>query len=226
VISGPPSGVEGSHPAVGPDGTVYVAWCSGPTICVNGSATSTQYVSKSTDGGKTWGSPVAAATFQNLPASLPGNAFRINSLPTAGVNPVNGDVYITYAGEGTDANIYFVRSTDDGATWSKPLAMRPGTEDQFFQWMRVSPTGTIWICYYDQHWNSGTLLDMSCASSTDGVTFTKSTRYTTQSSDPANDGFGGAFIGDYTGLALDGGGNPHPLWTDTRSGNADAWVAN
>jgi hypothetical protein len=91
--------------------------------------------------------------------------------------------------------------------------------------MRVSPTGTIWICYYDQHWNSGTLLDMSCSKSTDGVTFSKAKRYTTMSSDPAQDGFGGAFIGDYTGLALDAAGKPHPLWTDTRSSNADAWMA-
>ena len=65
---------------------------------------------------------------------------------------------------------------------------------------------------------------MSCSKSTDGVTFSKAKRYTTQSSDPANDGFGGAFIGDYTGLALDAAGKPHPLWTDTRTGNADAWT--
>jgi hypothetical protein len=226
VLSGAPSGVEGSHPAVGPDGTVYVSWCSGPTICVNGSADSQIMVAKSTDGGRTWSTPVAAATLTSLPATLPGDRFRINSLPTTAVNPVNGDVYVSYAGEKKDANVYVVRSTDDGATWSAPVAMRPGREDQFFQWMRISPTGVVWICAYDQHWNAGTLLDMSCWKSKDGVTFGKAKRFTTMSSDPAHDGFGGAFIGDYTGLTLDPGGHPHPLWTDTRSGNADAWIAN
>ncbi len=223
VLSGAPSGVEGSHPVVGPDGTVYVSWCSGAEICVNGSAPSQIMVTKSTDGGKTWTEPVAAASLTSLPATLPGDKFRINSLPTTAVDPVNGDVYVSYAGEAQDANVYVVRSTDGGATWSKPLGMRPGRDDQFFQWMRVSPAGIVWICAYDQHWNVGTLLDMSCWKSSDGVTFGKAIRYTTESSDPAHDGFAGAFIGDYTGLALDGSGNPHPLWTDTRSGNADAW---
>src|SRR5262249_14310816 len=60
VLSGAPSGVEGSHPAVAPDGTVYVSWCSGIQICVNGSAASQIMVTKSTDGGKTWTDPVMA----------------------------------------------------------------------------------------------------------------------------------------------------------------------
>jgi hypothetical protein len=224
VLSGAPSGVEGSHPAVGPDGTVYVSWCSGAEICVNGSAPSQIMVTKSIDGGKTWSQPVAAASLMSLPATLPGNAFRINSLPTTAVNPVNGDVYVSYAGEAKDANVYVARSTDGGVTWSKPRALKPGREDQFFQWMRISPTGVVWICAYDQHWNTGTLLDISCWKSQDGVTFGKAIRYTTASSDPAHDGFGGRFIGDYTGLALDGQGHPRPLWTDTRTGNADAWT--
>ena len=225
VLSGAPSGVEGSHPAVGPDGTIYVSWCSGIQICVNGTAASQIMVTKSTDGGKTWTDPVVAASLNSLPATLPGDKFRVNSLPTTAVNPVNGDVYVSYAGEATDANVYVVRSTDGGDTWSKPLKMRPGSEDQFFQWMRISPAGILWICAYDQHWNAGTLLDMSCWKSKDGVTFGKAARYTTESSDPAHDGFGGLFIGDYTGLTLDANGKPHPLWTDTRSGNADAWTA-
>jgi hypothetical protein len=227
VVSGAPSGVEGSHPAVGPDGTVYVSWCKGPLICVNGSAPSQIEVVKSTDGGKTWSAPVSAASLTSLPTTLPGNNFRINSLPTTAVDPMNGNVYVSYAGWTSRADVYVVRSNDGGVTWSHPVAMRPNREDQFFQWMRVSPTGNIWVCYYDQHWNVGTLLDMSCSRSTDGgITFGKAKRFTTASSDPSHDGFGGAFIGDYTGLALDAGGRPHPLWTDTRSGNADAWTAN
>jgi Neuraminidase (sialidase) len=227
VLSGALGNVEGSHPVVGPDGTVYVAWCGGPSIC-EGTGAATIFITRSTDGGKTWKAPVPAVNFQSVPSSLPGNAFRLNSFPTAGVNPVNGDVYLSYAGTGaSNADVSFIRSSDKGKTWSSPLKMKSSKEDQFFQWMRVSSTGTIGLCYYDQHWNVGTLLDMSCTSSTDGgVSFTKATRFTTQSSNPASDGFGGQFIGDYTGLALDGGGHPHPLWTDTRTGNADAWTAN
>ena len=225
VLSGALANVEGSHPVVGPDGTVYVAWCGGPSICENTGA-GTIFVTRSSDGGRTWSAPVPAVNFQSVPSPLPGNNFRLNSFPIAAVNPVNGDVYVSYPGMGRlHTNIYFIRSSDQGKTWSSPVKMK-ASEDQFFQYMRVSPTGTIWLCYYDQQWNTGTLLDYSCASSTDGVSFTKSMRMTTQSSNPASDGFGGQFIGDYSGLALDGGGHPHPLWTDTRTGNADAWTAN
>ncbi len=224
-LSGSPHGVEGSHPAVGPNGTVYVSWCSGPTICVNGSASSEIDVSKSKDGGATWSTPVTAARLNTLPATLPGDKFRINSLPTTAVNPVDGDVYVTYAAESADANVYVIRSTDGGRTWSAATRMRPKRDDQFFPWIRISPTGVVWVCGYDQHWNAGTLLDVSCWKSKDGITFGWGRRFTTESSDPAHDGFAGQFIGDYTGLTLDASGRPHPFWTDTRTGNADVWIA-
>jgi hypothetical protein len=221
LISGAQSGVQGASPAVGPDGTVYASWCS---PC-GGAARI--WVNTSSDGGATWGTPVQAATLSGLPGSLPGNGFRVNNFPTAAVNQATGDVYLSYADYAAgNADIKFVRSTDDGATWSAPLRVnsRP-QDDQFFQWMDVSPNGRLWICYYDQSWNGTNWLDMSCSSSTNGgVTFGEARRMTTVSSNPANDGFGGSFIGDYNGLAVRASRNPRPLWTDTRTGNAESFV--
>lgn len=222
-VSGNQVEVEGASPAVGPDGTVYASFCS---PCEDSARI---WVNRSFDGGGTWGTPVQAATLTGLPSPLPGNSFRVNSFPTAAVDPIAGTVYVTYADYASgNADIMLVRSTDRGLTWSTPSRVnsRP-QDDQFFQWMGVSRSGIIGICYYDQSWNAMNWLDMSCSRSFDGgLSFKPAKRATTESSDPALDGFGGAFIGDYTGLSMGRNNLPRVLWTDTRTGNAEAFTAN
>jgi len=56
-------------------------------------------------------------------------------------------------------------------------------------------------------------LDYAFSSSTDG--YASETRVSTQSSNPYID-FAGAFIGDYTGVAVDLVGGVHTVWTDFR----------
>lgn len=227
VLSGSRTTVEGASPAVGPDGTVYASWCFSSQFCESNVA-STIFVNKSTDGGVSWSAAVAAANFTGISSPLPGNLFRTNSFPTAAVNPVNGHVYIAFADSASgNADIKFARSTDGGVTWGAPIQVNSRRQDdQFFQWMRVAPNGLIWVCYYDQSWNTTNWLDMSCSRSNTGTSFSRAIRVTTQSSNPANDGFGGAFIGDYTGLGIGSNNVPHALWTDTRTGNADAFTFN
>lgn len=56
-------------------------------------------------------------------------------------------------------------------------------------------------------------LDYAFSSSTDG--YASETRVSTQSSNPYIE-FAGAFIGDYTGVAVDAAGGAHMVWTDFR----------
>ncbi len=225
LVSGSQTSTQGASPAVGPDGTVYASWCS---PCLGGA--DGIWFSRSSDGGNTWSAAVQAATLTDLPSPLPGNSFRTNSFPTPSASGVLTDtVYLTYADYSAgNANIMFTGSTDSGATWSIPIRANSRQQnDQFFQWMEVGPTGTIWVCYYDQSWNAMNWLDMSCSRSTNGgLSFQRARRVTTQSSDPADDGFGGLFIGDYNGLAVGSSPFPRPYWTDTRTGNAEAFTLN
>jgi len=136
---------QGSHPTVGPDGTLYVFW-NGSTRLASLNST---YMVKSTDGGATWSKPLSVSTMTNIPG-VRGTVFRVNSYPAAAAAP-NGDLYATWATEvknnatsfGGDTDCaYFIagnhlsqchsvavysKSTDGGATWSAPaLNFAPG----------------------------------------------------------------------------------------------------
>ena len=132
---------QGSHIEVGPDGTVYVFW-DGSTRLATFDST---WVTKSTDGGVTWSTPVAIAPLVDI--SSPHNAvFRDNSFPSAAVAP-NGDVYAAWSTEalnsatsyGVDATCFssntichasvnWSKSTDAGATWSTPQLAFPSLD--------------------------------------------------------------------------------------------------
>jgi len=131
---------QGSRPVVGPDGTLYVFF-EGSTRLAQLSST---YVVKSTDGGATFGTPIAVSTLSDIipPANT---VFRVNSFPAAAAAP-NGDLYAawtaevpnsgaTFAGDpncayfivGTPAvraNCHaaavFSKSSDGGVNWSAP----------------------------------------------------------------------------------------------------------
>ena len=121
---------QGSRPAVGPDGTVYVFWEGSTRLA----ALNSIWVVKSTDGGMTWSKPVAISQLRAiLPVS--NTAFRVNSYPAAAAAP-NGDLYVTWSSlmsdstgdlcpartnSGCHATALLSKSTDGGTTWSAPV---------------------------------------------------------------------------------------------------------
>jgi len=109
---------QGSHPVVGPDGTVYVFW-EGSTRLASLNST---YMAKSTDGGSTWSAPLSISTLVDS-SPLADTAFRVNSYPAAAAAP-NGDLYVTWttADSGHSVAVYST-STDGGATWSAPASV-------------------------------------------------------------------------------------------------------
>ena len=151
-------GDQGAFVTVSPDHAVEVYWWAGSTLQMR----------KSTDQGLTFGAPVTVASGLiggtngdlNLTGERQGTAFysyfRSNEFPHAAVNPVNGNLYVTYNnhGAGSDkADVFFVQSTDGGATWSAPVKVNDDTTttDQWQPTIAVSPDGSkVGIFYYSR----------------------------------------------------------------------------
>jgi hypothetical protein len=136
---------QGSRPVVGYDGTVYVFFEGSTRLA----ALSSTYMVKSTDGGATFGKPVAVSTLSDI-VSPANTVFRVNSFPAAAAAP-NGDLYAAWSGEvpndnstfaGTAGCAYFIagtsavynnchsaavysKSTDGGKTWSAAAPILP-----------------------------------------------------------------------------------------------------
>jgi hypothetical protein len=128
----------------------YVAWRrSGGAL--NRGATA---FSRSTDNGQTWSTPIEVAPSFFVNDQVLGND-RINSSPALTVDNANR-VYVAYAANDNKdgADIVFVRSLDQGATFSTPVLLnsRPGNDrSQWFPWLTTDlASGRIYAHYYDQ----------------------------------------------------------------------------
>jgi hypothetical protein len=165
---------QASTPAVGPDGTVYVAFQNeqheaaweGSEVFEN------QYmVVRSHDGGRTWLNPAHAVDLEDGSRDFPLNVdgsqtlddwqIRVPTLGDLAVSPVDGTLYLVFtdnrhgvhdvARPQTDADVFIMSSNDDGAHWQGPWAVTPRNTDQWFPSVDVDPaTGKIGVVYHDR----------------------------------------------------------------------------
>jgi hypothetical protein len=151
-------GAQGAFIAVGPDHSIYAFWYAGATIQMR----------KSTDQGLTFGAPVTVASGlvggTNGDLALTGirqgtttpAGFRSSEFPHAAINPVNGNIYATFANNpaGVDkADIFVVQSTDGGVTWGPSVRVNDDatTTDQWQPTLAVTPDGAnLGIFYYSR----------------------------------------------------------------------------
>jgi hypothetical protein len=92
----------------------------------------TIFVSKSTNGGVSWGSPVVALTGEGSHGN-PLSHFEDHQFITS--NPANGNLYVTeteFTSFGKPA-ILFTRSTDGGQTWATPVQINDRAGNATFQ---------------------------------------------------------------------------------------------
>lgn len=208
--------------AIGPNGEVNVAWVS----------TSGIHFDWSLNGGTVFGRDVQVAT-TGRSGTLNGGIW-VYAFPAMDVDissgPNRGNIYIVFMDWASkDTDIYFVKSTDGGRTWSSrmrinddPLGNRC---DQFHPWIYVDDNGAINVIWLDRRLDPlNYLTDCYMTRSTDGGnTWSLNERISTVSSDP-NAGSKAGVIGEYIGLS----GTTdriNPLWTDTREGNQDAYTS-
>ncbi len=239
-ISDVNGGLQFPVPAVGPAGQVYVAWVTNSQILID----------RSTNGGASFGTD---RTVQNVASMLRYVKGTIStfSFPALDVDisggPSNGYLYCAFMDNGTDGypDMFFTRSTDQGATWSGRVRINDDPLnnhiDQFHPWLTVDQTGCISVIFYDSRNDPANILsDLYMAQSTDGgVTWLPNVRVTDTSFDltagsyreqpridpnrPRADRAG--LIGEYNGVAATSRNNVLPIYTDTRLGNQDTYVA-
>jgi IPT/TIG domain/BNR repeat-like domain len=210
-------------------------------------------VTKSTDGGASFSSPVTiATTFAAFDIVIPSFALRHALIYlSAGANSTSGKnlLYAVWtdltgaSGCSSSANapgsdvssacktrIWFARSTDGGTTWGAATMIndQPSLNDQFNPRLVVDEAnGTLVVIYYDTVDDPGRLkTDVWYQSSTDdGVTWTAATKVTTSQTDETAGGATAAQYGDYNGLT-GFAGKFFPSWTDRRnSALEEIWTA-
>ena len=197
------------------------------------------YFSKSTDGGNTWSAPSVITTAPLAPdangccyyGALPNTSERVSNIPVIGVDnstgPHKGNLYVAfYKWTGTQIRVYVATSTDGGTTWtSRPIVASTFTHDQFFPWLNVGSAGQIGVSWLDRRNDPANVSYEAFAafSGNGGVSYPKSFQLSTALSNPFNDGFGGTFMGDYTGNAW-AGFTLYVTYTDTTTGDAQDFL--
>ena len=239
------NGVQWPVPAVGPNSEVYVAW-------VHYSPGSIR-LDISTDGGQNFGSDITIQNTTFVSGYINGSimvfSFPALDVDITG-GPNNGHMYVAYMDDApgfTDTDIFFTRSTDGGSTWSQKIRINDDPQnngcDQFHPWLMVAPDGSIIVVFLDRRLDSGNLLmDLYLTTSTDGgTTWSTNERITTVSSNPTAGSWQktgnypvkyeapfiladrAGLLGEYIGLTASSIDDIHPLWTDTRLGDQDAF---
>ena len=224
----------------GANSTVFIA---GMNESVNGGCGNRQNLMyKSLDGGTTWTSTTLGPFFKPICDGLCDNTYF------AKVNPIirhmgwgqpavgpNGVVHYVYAGLGKANNdpgdVYYVRSADNGSTWSVPKKLNGGTEAQFkSQWMpslSADLNGKVTASWYDRSQATTACnvpTDPGCSyrrvirqSTDNGVTFLAPTAISGLIPQPAqpDPGVQACYAGDYDyNTTLNG--NAFITWTDGR----------
>ncbi len=254
-VTGSPVGAP--PPTAGYTSTVFVA-----SMNENGGGLGTRQnmMFRSTDGGVTWNSYSMGAAFNAVGDGVcASNSYFADVYPIwrhmgwgePGVGP-NGVVHYVYAGAGTGqdhGDIFYVRSADNGQTWSAPVKLNDDPDAQYkTQWMPslsvnynaagITPGGKVTVSWYDRRQAT-----TSCSIATDpGCSYT---RYGVQSSDNGqtwgsniqisdvlipqptqNDsGVQPCYAGDYD-YATAQGQNAFVTWTDGRVAVSGVQVQN
>ncbi len=229
------------------NGDIYVFW-------QDADGSQKIYLSKSTDGGATFGSvtTVASILADSRKLSIPADSsrksrvyvsagcYRTDDLDFACLvwADLSGESGCTSgSGPGTDATsscktrVWFTSSTDGGSSWSTPemLNNQSGKNDQAFPRLAVDETnGTIMVAYYDTVADPNRLkTDLYVQVSYDlGANWTDATRISSGETDEtAGTADSGNQYGDYIGLSGNAGVF-FPAWTDRRNGaKEEIWSA-
>jgi hypothetical protein len=225
-------GVQGSQIAIGPDGSVYVAWVA---MGLNNAPATTREIdlAKGNIGATSFGAPnkvTDVACVGDCADGILQGSIRILELPSlvAGGGSQSGKLFLSWNDSTrfsqTDllsptstykfADVKLVSSADGGVTWSAPVIVNntASNTDHFQPAAASDHSGRVAVCFYDRRNDIHNFyIDRYCANSTNGgASFSANTRISTKSflsvvnqDVQLNQGGVGNYLGDYDTLAPD-----------------------
>ncbi len=230
---------QGVNITTGPNGEVYAAWAVYDSWPADEKAIG---FSKSIDGGASWGN--GTRIIDNIRgirnSGVPEN-MRVNSFPSMACDvsngPYSGYLYVVWTNigvpgqnTGNDRDVYLIKSTDGGDTWSNPIRVNQDPIGQgkahYFPWVAVDPdNGIVSIVFYDNRNTNANQAEAWVATSNDAGNTWDDFKVSDVAFTPQPiPGLASGYFGDYISItALNG--KVYPCWTDNRTGHAMTYVS-
>ncbi|NQU84212.1 MAG: exo-alpha-sialidase, partial [Mariniphaga sp.] len=223
----------------GPNGEVYAIWAIYDSWPSDETAIG---FSKSLDGGATFDTSIRIIeNIRGIRTTETSKNMRVNSFPVLAVDisggANNGNLYVVWSniGEpgintGTDIDVYMIKSSDQGETWSDPIKVNQDPsglgKEHYFPWITCDPEkGTLSVIFYDDRNVSSTQCEVYCTNSFDAGETWEDFKVSDVAFTPAPiPGLAERYFGDYLGISARNG-LIYPCWTDNRSGSAMTYVS-
>jgi hypothetical protein len=184
--------------AVDEEGAIYIAFGASETV----------YVTKSTDGGRTYTKPVRIGSVARLALGM-----------RRGPRVVAGQGTVVVSAIGHEAgNLLAWHSADGGSTWSQPVTVNDsaGHAREGLHALAIGPDGQVYCAWLDIR---NHVTEVYGSGSTDGATSWSSNRkiYTSPS--------GSVCECCHPSVAYESDGDLHVMWRNSLQGNRDMYTA-
>ena len=242
---------QGVNIQTGPNGEVYVCWSAYDAFsCPSNCDEDDIGFAKSTNGGVSFMPPTRITTLVSDLRGIRGEGsnnggtwpVRLASFPVmaADISGMTSNIYIVFTNIGVPGvntglawDIYMMRSTDGGTTWSllpSPVNQTtPGTRRHYYPWITCDPvTGNLSCVYYTNRsatTTTSTLCEVWVSNSCDGGDTWVDNKISDVAFTPAPiPGLASGYMGDYIGVAARND-KVYPLWSDNRATPVRAYTS-